>query len=439
MSTLAELVKSRRESGEGIFDSLGKSLRDKIKEKFDPRQFLNQSGLLVALFPQLKKFEAKKELGKIVPDNLSSSTPLTGAVLEKISKDTSITAKNSLVLPSIHRDFNVIRQNIGKLVKLEGGTPRLKADTWFKKSKIRETQYETKFDEKTKIIEKIAAKPVKKPSILKQILTLGGVGLGLSLFSGAASATTGEEGRADPGTEKEAMDFFMSKGWSKEQSAGIVGNLIAESSLKTNILGDGGRAYGIAQWHSDRQQLFSRVYGKDIRQSTFKEQLSFVDWELKNTERSAGNTLMRSTDAGQAAAIVDQYYERSRGLHRQRRINTANRLVGNSVSNVATQTTPVTQPTQISEAPKTEVPVTNNQSKGSTIKLVVPTVANKTFGEQLNQTSAEVSRTTELMKPRDKDVIVNNKTVISGIQTQESSGVNPGDEVASQFAFNRLF
>ncbi len=47
--------------------------------------------------------------------------------------------------------------------------------------------------------------------------------------------------------ERQAFDFFKSKGWSAEQSAGIVANIKAESSFNEHASGDGGMAYGLAQ------------------------------------------------------------------------------------------------------------------------------------------------------------------------------------------------
>jgi hypothetical protein len=43
------------------------------------------------------------------------------------------------------------------------------------------------------------------------------------------------------------MSFFQSKGWSKEQAAGIVGNLQVESgkNLKTNAVGDRAKHMGL--------------------------------------------------------------------------------------------------------------------------------------------------------------------------------------------------
>ena len=119
--------------------------------------------------------------------------------------------------------------------------------------------------------------------------------------------------KSETGRPEEARAFFESKGWTKEQSAGIVGNLMVESKLKTDAIGDSGKAYGIAQWHPDRQAKFQKEYGKSIKGSSFREQLEFVNWELNNNEKKAGNALRGATTAQDAAAIVDMQYERSSG------------------------------------------------------------------------------------------------------------------------------
>ncbi len=137
------------------------------------------------------------------------------------------------------------------------------------------------------------------------------------------------KGVGETGSAKEAIDFFVGKGWTPEQAAGIVGNLQAESgaNMKTNAIGDGGKAYGIAQWHPDRQAKFQKLYGKPIQEAGFKEQLEFVNWELNNTEKKAGDMLRAVTGASQAAAVVDKYYERSSGAHLQQRMANATALV----------------------------------------------------------------------------------------------------------------
>lgn len=114
------------------------------------------------------------------------------------------------------------------------------------------------------------------------------------------------------GANKAAMmEFYKSKGWTPEQAAGIVANLDKESGLKANAVGDGGSAYGLAQWHPDRQRNFARWAGKDIRDSTLDEQMAFVHYELtQGDERMAGRALQNAKTARDAGSIVSQSYER---------------------------------------------------------------------------------------------------------------------------------
>ena len=112
-------------------------------------------------------------------------------------------------------------------------------------------------------------------------------------------------GKVDP------MAFFMRMGWSKEQAAGIVANLKHESNFDPRAEGDGGKAYGVAQWHPDRQANFRKWAGKDIRESTLEEQLGFVNYELtQGSEQRAGRMLRAAENAQQAGAIVSRFYER---------------------------------------------------------------------------------------------------------------------------------
>jgi len=107
------------------------------------------------------------------------------------------------------------------------------------------------------------------------------------------------------------VDFFMKKGWTREQAEGIAANLEQESGFKHNAEGDGGSAYGLAQWHPDRQAEFAKKYGKDIRKSTGAEQLDFINYELtRGNEKSAGKSLRTATSSYDAASIVSQKYER---------------------------------------------------------------------------------------------------------------------------------
>jgi len=115
------------------------------------------------------------------------------------------------------------------------------------------------------------------------------------------------------GRDSLAVQFFMSMGWSRDDALGIVANLNAESGMNPNATGDGGHAYGIAQWHDDRQAMFKAVIGRDIHGSSFAQQLAFVNWELHHSEAAAGRALLGAANAFQAGAITSLAYERPAG------------------------------------------------------------------------------------------------------------------------------
>ncbi|MDT6962907.1 phage tail tip lysozyme [Cupriavidus sp. SZY C1] len=111
----------------------------------------------------------------------------------------------------------------------------------------------------------------------------------------------------------DAVSFFQRLGWSHDQAAGIVANLQRESTAGLNhrAVGDNGQAYGVAQWHPDRQANFKAWSGKDIRDSSLMEQLQFVNYELtRGAEQRAGQLLRAAQNAQQAGEIVSRYYER---------------------------------------------------------------------------------------------------------------------------------
>jgi hypothetical protein len=150
------------------------------------------------------------------------------------------------------------------------------------------------------------------------------VGSRLRVPGSGSSVSTGASGNA-----KIALDFFMQQGWTPEQAAGLVANLQAESgqNLNPSALNAKEQAYGIAQWRGLRQQRFEEKIGKPLQGSSLQDQLRFVQWELNNTESRAAQALKNARTAEEAAAIIDQYYERSNGAARQKRIALATQLV----------------------------------------------------------------------------------------------------------------
>jgi len=126
------------------------------------------------------------------------------------------------------------------------------------------------------------------------------------------------------GTEATAMNFFMDNGFTREQAAGIVGNLIQESKLnpRAHNMRYNENSQGIAQWNpaGGRQENIKEYLGKPILEATFQEQLRAVLWELNGNgmdrgARQAGIELRRATTADQAAEIFMRLYERPHIAH----------------------------------------------------------------------------------------------------------------------------
>lgn len=139
------------------------------------------------------------------------------------------------------------------------------------------------------------------------------------------------------GSASGVMDTLMRQGWTREQAAGIAANLKHESGFDANAVGDNGKAFGLAQWHPDRQEQFKRWSGKDIKGSSMDEQLGFLNYELREgNEKRAGTKLMGAKTAADAASIMTRDYERPADVAGQSalRAATATRLAGSGGASV---------------------------------------------------------------------------------------------------------
>jgi len=120
----------------------------------------------------------------------------------------------------------------------------------------------------------------------------------------------------EQGTAESTIEYFVDKGWSFAQACGFAANINQESGFKTYLWGDGGQAYGLAQWHPPRRKTFKDNFGKDIQQASFIEQLDFIQFELENGYQRAAQAIAAQTTAAGAAAEIDRLYEQSRGTER---------------------------------------------------------------------------------------------------------------------------
>lgn len=112
--------------------------------------------------------------------------------------------------------------------------------------------------------------------------------------------------------------------------AGFLGNFHAEGGYG-GAAGDGGTAMGIAQWRGERARNFERIIGKPPAAASPQEQAQFVLWEMNNPEaagmtRSQRDAILHAASPEAAASLIDEYYERSSGEHRGRRVAAATQL-----------------------------------------------------------------------------------------------------------------
>ncbi|WP_233343475.1 phage tail tip lysozyme [Burkholderia cepacia] len=106
------------------------------------------------------------------------------------------------------------------------------------------------------------------------------------------------------------MGRLKEAGYTDAQAAGITGSLQQESQLDPNAVNKTSGAAGIAQWLGPRAREFEKQFGHPVAQSTFGEQVDFMLWELKNTEKQADQRIRMAKTPEFAAEVHAREYER---------------------------------------------------------------------------------------------------------------------------------
>lgn len=116
----------------------------------------------------------------------------------------------------------------------------------------------------------------------------------------------------DTAKAKTCLDLLQGAGLSVEAAIGVLGNYIAESGLSTTVLGDGGKALGLCQWHPDRQKtLLAWCASNRLAPDTLRAQVLFSVWEAKTPAGGkCWDDLTRCHDIDLAAAIWMRKFER---------------------------------------------------------------------------------------------------------------------------------
>jgi hypothetical protein len=153
---------------------------------------------------------------------------------------------------------------------------------------------------------------------------------GVGLFSGCSSAASGEADGSDQSSastsalsedtvttaETTAYDFFVAKGLTAAQSAGIVGNLIQESNVEPGAVEPGGPGRGIAQWSvggrwdtdsDDNVAWYAKKEGLSTTSLTL--QLEFVWYELSTFSSYGLASLKKTTNVTDATVVFQTDFE----------------------------------------------------------------------------------------------------------------------------------
>jgi len=154
-SRLANILQQEYKT-KGVFSGAASTLGKRSLEKLDIRNALFSGGGVGSIigtkifgkgYSATRKNDASASTS---PDSLASGS---SSILQDINTNGKITAKNSMALPSMAKQMNIMQKNIAKLVTIWGGKPTSKADSFFSNAKFRENQYEAQFGKKPTKIE----------------------------------------------------------------------------------------------------------------------------------------------------------------------------------------------------------------------------------------------------------------------------------------------
>ena len=142
-SRLANILQQEYKT-KGVFSGAASTLGKRSLEKLDIRNALFSGGGVGSIigtkifgkgYSATRKNDASASTS---PDSLASGS---SSILQDINTNGKITAKNSMALPSMAKQMNIMQKNIAKLVTIWGGKPTSKADSFFSNAKFRENQY----------------------------------------------------------------------------------------------------------------------------------------------------------------------------------------------------------------------------------------------------------------------------------------------------------
>jgi hypothetical protein len=189
-----EIYRQETQSGKSTLGALASTATERRREMTDLRRMFPSSGILGAMLESAfgKAYKYKGSGKGAMAEKGKGSDSFDAKTMNVIRVNTAITAKNSMVLPGMARDMNVMRQNIVKLTKHTTGAASTRADAFFLKSKERENAYEAQLADKTpQQVKDAGTKKEQKgffSNLLSSILSLGFKDILIGLLKGGLIA-----------------------------------------------------------------------------------------------------------------------------------------------------------------------------------------------------------------------------------------------------------
>jgi hypothetical protein len=292
-----EAIEAARRAQAGLADELARASApaEKLRKEFDllENKFTSVGvNVLVALMPAFETVMGyltrladwivahKEDIAKWVDDTIKKiqkNAPLVKAWVDSVVGDLE------RIAPVAEKILNVIGNIMGIFMKLAGLDP---------------------VDWKAKLGDPNASKgptPAEKTTSWID-----------DKVSAAEAWVNSKTNKAEQERAKAALAYFQSQGWSRENAAGIVGSLMQESNVDPTKVNPVSGAYGISQLlDKSRIKAFEAFTGKNLRDSTFDDQLRYMQYDLTHGEyKKAGDAIRASKSAAEAAAIHSSEYER---------------------------------------------------------------------------------------------------------------------------------
>lgn len=176
---------------------------------------------------------------------------------------------------------------------------------------------------------------LRSATSLAIVLSLSALAASLGGCASAAPEDVSSEQSSDlSSNEKTAYEFFVAKGLAPIQAAGIVGNLMQESSVLPTSVQSGGPGRGIAQWSAgarwdrtsqDNVKWYAGTKGEAA--TSLELQLEFIWYELQNFPVYGLARLRGSRTLSQATVAFQNDFEVCGACSQSARIHDAQQVL----------------------------------------------------------------------------------------------------------------